>query len=166
MQKHLAPEWHADGGGDSLKRHPAWTDRIMYTTYTDTPDTPTKSTITNALYTSIPSYTTSDHVSPPSSPSPYIPNQPKTPPETRRIRPPPPTLSPFLQLDTHAHIQQGSPDFPLLAFSEKNTNTYVCTFFSGVRPPAGSVRGFSVPWRKRKRKTGKEVEGRLDEPSP
>ena len=48
---------------DSLKRHPAWTDRIMYTTYNDSPDTPTKSNITNALYTSIPSYTTSDHVS-------------------------------------------------------------------------------------------------------
>ena len=35
----------------------------MYTTYTDTPDTPGQSNIDNALYTSIPSYTTSDHVS-------------------------------------------------------------------------------------------------------
>ncbi|PSR83097.1 hypothetical protein PHLCEN_2v5901 [Hermanssonia centrifuga] len=33
----------------------------MYTTYTDTPDTPRLSNIANALYTSIPSYTTSDH---------------------------------------------------------------------------------------------------------
>ncbi|KAI0797586.1 skeletal muscle/kidney enriched inositol 5-phosphatase [Abortiporus biennis] len=60
-----------------LKRLPAWTDRIMYTTYTDSPDTPQVSTITNALYTSIPSYTTSDHKPivavlqlPPPSPSP------------------------------------------------------------------------------------------------
>ncbi|KAI0699673.1 Endonuclease/exonuclease/phosphatase [Cytidiella melzeri] len=44
-----------------LKRHPAWTDRVMYTTHTDSPDTPHNSNITNALYTSIPSYTTSDH---------------------------------------------------------------------------------------------------------
>ncbi|THH30369.1 hypothetical protein EUX98_g3825 [Antrodiella citrinella] len=44
-----------------LKRHPAWTDRIMYTTYTDSPETPDRSSISNALYTSIPSYTTSDH---------------------------------------------------------------------------------------------------------
>ncbi|KAH8106784.1 Endonuclease/exonuclease/phosphatase [Cristinia sonorae] len=44
-----------------LKRAPAWTDRIMYTTYADSPDTPQVSAITNALYTSIPSYTTSDH---------------------------------------------------------------------------------------------------------
>lgn len=43
------------------KRHPAWTDRVMYATHTDSPDTPTTSHITNALYTSIPSYTTSDH---------------------------------------------------------------------------------------------------------
>ena len=46
----------------SLKRAPAWTDRIMYTTYSDSPETPEQSSITNALYTSIPSYTTSDHV--------------------------------------------------------------------------------------------------------
>ncbi|KAH7889410.1 Endonuclease/exonuclease/phosphatase [Phlebopus sp. FC_14] len=43
------------------KRTPSWTDRIMYTTYTDIPGTPDKSNITNLLYTSIPSYTTSDH---------------------------------------------------------------------------------------------------------
>ncbi|KAF9246165.1 Endonuclease/exonuclease/phosphatase [Melanogaster broomeanus] len=44
-----------------LKRTPSWTDRIMYTTYTDSPAVPEKSNITNLLYTSIPSYTTSDH---------------------------------------------------------------------------------------------------------
>ncbi|TCD62169.1 hypothetical protein EIP91_007252 [Steccherinum ochraceum] len=44
-----------------MKRHPAWTDRIMYTSYSDSPDSPQTSSITNALYTSIPSYTTSDH---------------------------------------------------------------------------------------------------------
>ena len=44
-------------------RTPSWTDRIMYTTYADSPDTPEESLITNLLYTSIPSYTTSDHVS-------------------------------------------------------------------------------------------------------
>ena len=48
----------------SLKRMPAWTDRIMYTTHTDSPETPRLSTITNTLYTSIPSYTSSDHVCP------------------------------------------------------------------------------------------------------
>ena len=35
----------------------------MYATHTDSPDTPEKSNITNILYTSIPSYVTSDHVS-------------------------------------------------------------------------------------------------------
>ncbi|KAK7693783.1 hypothetical protein QCA50_003355 [Cerrena zonata] len=44
-----------------LKRMPAWTDRIMYATHTDSPDTPQRSSITNSLYTSIPSYTSSDH---------------------------------------------------------------------------------------------------------
>ncbi|OCH93391.1 skeletal muscle/kidney enriched inositol 5-phosphatase [Obba rivulosa] len=44
-----------------LKRMPAWTDRIMYTTYSDPPDTTAESNIDNILYTSIPSYTTSDH---------------------------------------------------------------------------------------------------------
>jgi hypothetical protein len=43
------------------KRIPAWTDRIMYTTYTDSPDDPEASHIRNLLYTTIPSYTTSDH---------------------------------------------------------------------------------------------------------
>ncbi|KAH9930704.1 skeletal muscle/kidney enriched inositol 5-phosphatase [Fomitopsis serialis] len=43
------------------KRAPAWTDRVMYTSYTDSPDRPRESTIQNLLYTSIPSYTTSDH---------------------------------------------------------------------------------------------------------
>ncbi|KAI0072773.1 skeletal muscle/kidney enriched inositol 5-phosphatase [Panus rudis PR-1116 ss-1] len=44
-----------------LKRMPAWTDRIMYSTWRDDPNTPNVSTVTNALYTSIPSYTVSDH---------------------------------------------------------------------------------------------------------
>lgn len=35
----------------------------MYATHTDSPDTPEKSNIINILYTSIPSYVTSDHVS-------------------------------------------------------------------------------------------------------
>jgi hypothetical protein len=48
----------------STKRGPSWTDRIMYTTYTDDPTQPEKSNITNLLYTSIPSYTCSDHVRP------------------------------------------------------------------------------------------------------
>lgn len=43
----------------SVKRTPSWTDRVLYATYTDSPE---KSTITNLIYTSIPSYTTSDHV--------------------------------------------------------------------------------------------------------
>lgn len=45
----------------SVKRVPAWTDRVLYATYTDSPDTPDKSNITNLLYTSVPGYTTSDH---------------------------------------------------------------------------------------------------------
>ncbi|KIM79740.1 hypothetical protein PILCRDRAFT_98152 [Piloderma croceum F 1598] len=45
----------------SSKRTPSWTDRILYSTYTDSPDKPNESNITNLLYTSIPSYTTSDH---------------------------------------------------------------------------------------------------------
>ncbi|KAJ7444924.1 inositol polyphosphate phosphatase [Mycena latifolia] len=45
----------------SEKRTPSWTDRILYTTYTDSPDTPEQSAITNLLYTSVPGYTTSDH---------------------------------------------------------------------------------------------------------
>ncbi|KAF7796703.1 hypothetical protein EIP86_007886 [Pleurotus ostreatoroseus] len=44
-----------------FKRSPAWTDRIMYATYSDSPDNLATSNITNALYTPIPSYTTSDH---------------------------------------------------------------------------------------------------------
>ncbi|TFK86038.1 skeletal muscle/kidney enriched inositol 5-phosphatase [Polyporus arcularius HHB13444] len=44
-----------------FKRMPAWTDRIMYATHTDSPDTPQDSHITNVLYTAIPAYTTSDH---------------------------------------------------------------------------------------------------------
>lgn len=45
----------------SSRRIPAWTDRILYATYTDSPDMPLGSSITNVLYTSIPGYTTSDH---------------------------------------------------------------------------------------------------------
>nr|GAT60071.1 inositol polyphosphate phosphatase [Mycena chlorophos] len=45
----------------SSKRTPAWTDRVLYTTYSDSPDAPDESAITNVLYTSIPGYTTSDH---------------------------------------------------------------------------------------------------------
>lgn len=44
-----------------FKRAPAWTDRIMYASYADLPDAPTESSISNLLYTTIPSYTTSDH---------------------------------------------------------------------------------------------------------
>ncbi|KAF8623477.1 hypothetical protein AX15_006261 [Amanita polypyramis BW_CC] len=40
------------------KRDPAWTDRVLFATHTDEPD---KSNIEVLLYTSIPSYTTSDH---------------------------------------------------------------------------------------------------------
>ncbi|KAH9483968.1 Type II inositol 1,4,5-trisphosphate 5-phosphatase [Psilocybe cubensis] len=45
----------------SIKRTPSWTDRILYATYTDSLNLPNNSSITNLLYTSIPSYTTSDH---------------------------------------------------------------------------------------------------------
>lgn len=52
---------------DSSKRTPSWTDRIMYSTHSDSPDAPQDSGLTNVLYTAIPSYTTSDHVCRPSS---------------------------------------------------------------------------------------------------
>ncbi|EAU88747.2 skeletal muscle/kidney enriched inositol 5-phosphatase [Coprinopsis cinerea okayama7 len=45
----------------SSRRTPAWTDRILYATFTDSASEPDKSAIQNLLYTSIPSYTTSDH---------------------------------------------------------------------------------------------------------
>ncbi|CAE6426037.1 unnamed protein product [Rhizoctonia solani] len=45
----------------SKKRLPAWTDRVLFTTYLDSPETPETSYITPILYTSVPSYTTSDH---------------------------------------------------------------------------------------------------------
>jgi len=45
----------------SPRRMPSWTDRVLYTTYTDPPEDTSQSQITNLLYTSIPSYTTSDH---------------------------------------------------------------------------------------------------------
>lgn len=45
----------------SMLRTPSWTDRVLYVTHTDSPENPTESNIENLLYTSIPSYTTSDH---------------------------------------------------------------------------------------------------------
>ncbi|KAH9981322.1 skeletal muscle/kidney enriched inositol 5-phosphatase [Lactifluus volemus] len=45
----------------SGQRVPAWTDRILYATYSDSTDSTDRSGVTNLLYTSIPSYTTSDH---------------------------------------------------------------------------------------------------------
>lgn len=45
----------------SEKRTPSWTDRILYSTYSDSPATPEESNIKNILYTAVPSYTTSDH---------------------------------------------------------------------------------------------------------
>jgi len=45
----------------STKRTPSWTDRILYGTYSDDLVTTEASNITNILYTTIPSYTTSDH---------------------------------------------------------------------------------------------------------
>ncbi|KAI0818647.1 skeletal muscle/kidney enriched inositol 5-phosphatase [Irpex lacteus] len=84
-----------------LKRHPAWTDRIMYATYTDSPDTPQKSNITNALYTSIPSYTTSDHVCL------YC--------KTDRISPSPPF--PLLRPPLGPAYGPSAPSAPLLLYS-------------------------------------------------
>ncbi|QRW00766.1 endonuclease/exonuclease/phosphatase family protein [Ceratobasidium sp. AG-Ba] len=55
--KYLLGEQHAY----SKKRNPAWTDRILFTTYLDSPSTPDVSYITPLLYKSIQSYTTSDH---------------------------------------------------------------------------------------------------------
>ncbi|KAK2466803.1 hypothetical protein APHAL10511_001061 [Amanita phalloides] len=43
------------------KRVPAWTDRILFGTHTDSPEEPDKSNIEVLLYTTIPSYTMSDH---------------------------------------------------------------------------------------------------------
>jgi len=45
----------------SSHRTPSWTDRVLYATYSDDPEAPEKSNITNLLYTSVPGYTTSDH---------------------------------------------------------------------------------------------------------
>lgn len=52
----------ADPGHNSSHRTPSWTDRVLYATYSDDPETPEKSNITDLLYTSVPGYTTSDHV--------------------------------------------------------------------------------------------------------
>ncbi|KAF8758383.1 mitochondrial carrier family [Rhizoctonia solani] len=51
----------ANTSRESQKRLPAWTDRILYTTYLDSPATPEASYIIPMLYTTVPSYTTSDH---------------------------------------------------------------------------------------------------------
>jgi len=45
----------------NYKRDPAWTDRILFATHADLPEEPDKSCVDVLLYTSIPSYTTSDH---------------------------------------------------------------------------------------------------------
>ncbi|TFL07423.1 skeletal muscle/kidney enriched inositol 5-phosphatase [Pterulicium gracile] len=45
----------------STKRVPSWTDRILYASHLDSPQQPDTTAITNLLYTSVPSYTTSDH---------------------------------------------------------------------------------------------------------
>ncbi|KAG8708451.1 hypothetical protein FRC08_018883 [Ceratobasidium sp. 394] len=55
--KYILGEKHAY----SKRRNPAWTDRILFTTYLDSPSTPDVSYITPLLYTSVQSYTTSDH---------------------------------------------------------------------------------------------------------
>jgi len=82
-----------------FKRAPAWTDRIMHTTYSDSPETPQESNITNLLYTTIPSYTTSDHVclSPRFYESPLTDPIPLHP-ETDRLFPPSPSTRPFFQV--------------------------------------------------------------------
>lgn len=70
------------------KRLPAWTDRIMYASHTDSLEHPFDSTITNCLYTSIPSYTTSDHkpvVSVLLLPPPSEPISPSSTPPTIRL---------------------------------------------------------------------------------
>ena len=53
-----------DSFPDSSRRTPSWTDRVLYATHSDDPQTPEKSNITNLLYTSVLGYTTSDHVNP------------------------------------------------------------------------------------------------------
>ncbi|KAI0031835.1 inositol polyphosphate phosphatase [Vararia minispora EC-137] len=46
----------------NLGRMPAWTDRVLYATYHDEANTPDEQTaVKNILYTSVPSYTFSDH---------------------------------------------------------------------------------------------------------
>ncbi|KAF8212047.1 skeletal muscle/kidney enriched inositol 5-phosphatase [Mycena galopus ATCC 62051] len=78
----------------SEKRMPSWTDRILYTTYTDSPDAPNESVIKNLLYTSVPGYTTSDHkpivslllLPSPPTPSPSSTALTLTTPPTLRLR--------------------------------------------------------------------------------
>ncbi|GLB34842.1 putative inositol polyphosphate phosphatase, catalytic domain homologues [Lyophyllum shimeji] len=75
----------------SLKRTPSWTDRVLYATHTDSPDTLDKTNITNVLYTSILGYTTSDHkpivcillLPPPTRPTPAPLGIPPRPPMLR-----------------------------------------------------------------------------------
>ncbi|KAG8762664.1 hypothetical protein FRC12_008928 [Ceratobasidium sp. 428] len=55
--KYISGEQHTY----STNRTPAWTDRILFTTYFDSPSTPDVSYIIPLLYTSVQSYTTSDH---------------------------------------------------------------------------------------------------------
>ncbi|KAJ3538359.1 hypothetical protein NMY22_g5200 [Coprinellus aureogranulatus] len=77
----------------STKRIPSWTDRILYATHTDTPQ---RSSIKNLLYTSVPSYTTSDHkpvVSLLLLPPPHTPGSSGTAVATPRI-PLPPSYQP------------------------------------------------------------------------
>ncbi|KAI0333492.1 DNase I-like protein [Cubamyces sp. BRFM 1775] len=89
------------------KRMPAWTDRIMYATHADSPDEPQTSSITNVLYTTIPSYTTSDHkpivslllLPPPASPSTTSsPDTPSTNPSSSS-----PDTIPLLRLPASFH---------------------------------------------------------------
>ncbi|KAG6860954.1 hypothetical protein C0995_005618 [Termitomyces sp. Mi166 len=69
----------------SSKRIPSWTDRVLYATHTDSPDIHGKSNITNILYTSVPSYTTSDH------PSSRVPASKEDFIETHRLHAAPPS---------------------------------------------------------------------------
>ncbi|KAG5724000.1 Synaptojanin-2 [Termitomyces sp. T112] len=70
----------------SVKRIPSWTDRVLYATHTDSPDIYGQSNITNMLYTSVPSYTTSDHK--PIVCMLLLPASTGTPSEARVSRPP------------------------------------------------------------------------------
>lgn len=85
------------------KREPAWTDRVLFATHTDSAEEPDKSNIDILLYTSIPSYTTSDHkpivcllrLPAPISTPPSIPPMIRLPPT---FRPTPDPLAPYKRL--------------------------------------------------------------------